>query len=195
MSRPGDYFYKKAKSEGFAARSVFKLEEIDNKHKLIKRGMKVLDFGAAPGSWMQYASRKIGPEGFILGVDLSEIEYGFPNGKTVIMDLFELKVTEEPLKDKIPFDFFQSDAMVKTSGVPEMDCARSIALVEYSLHLARQGGLKNGGNFLAKVFEGSGFQEFIKDMRTSFEKVAFLRPKAIRSNSREVYVLGLNFKK
>jgi 23S rRNA (uridine2552-2'-O)-methyltransferase len=79
--------------------------------------------------------------------------------------------------------------------VPEMDCARSIALVEYSLHLARQGGLKNGGNFLAKVFEGSGFQEFIKDMRTSFEKVAFLRPKAIRSNSREVYVLGLNFKK
>jgi 23S rRNA (uridine2552-2'-O)-methyltransferase len=194
MARPGDHFYKKAKEKGFAARSVFKLEEIDQKHPLYRRGMKVLDFGAAPGSWMQYASKKIGPEGLILGVDLAEIEYGFTNGKTFVMDLFDLKVDAEPLKDHVPFDLFQSDAMSKTTGVPEIDCARSIGLVEYSLYLARKGGLKAGGSLLAKVFEGPGFQEFIADFKTSFQKVAYHRPKATRSTSREVYVLGLGFK-
>jgi 23S rRNA (uridine2552-2'-O)-methyltransferase len=194
MKRPGDFFYKKAKDQGFAARSIFKLEEIDKKHQFYKPGMKVLDLGAAPGSWMQYASKKIGPKGFILGVDLSEINIKFLNGRAVMGSIFDLKVNEEPLKSHLPFDFFQSDVMTKTTGVPEVDCARSIALVEYALFLAREGALREGGNFVAKVFEGPGFQEFINEMKKYFQKLQFHRPKATRTQSREVYVVGTNFK-
>jgi len=189
----GDHFYKKAKETGFAARSVFKLEEIDQKHALYRNGGKVLDLGCSPGSWMQYAASKVGPEGRVLGVDLAEITVGAPNSIFHQMDIFDLRIDEDPIKDLVPFDFVQSDAMTKTTGIPAVDCAASIGLVEYALYLSGKGALRPGGRLLAKVFEGPGYQEFLKDFRKAFKKTEIVKPKATRTRSREVYLLGLGF--
>lgn len=191
--RQGDHYYKKAKDAGFAARSVFKLEEIDKKHALYAPGYKVLDLGCAPGSWLQYCSQQVGPEGVVVGVDLSEVTLGGPNVKLFEMDIFDLRCDEKPLEPHCPFDFIQSDAMTKTTGIPDVDCARSIGLVEFAVYLAENGALKKGGSLLAKVFEGPGYQEFLKDFRTKFSKVHIHKPKATRARSREIYLLGLGF--
>ena len=134
---PKDAGYQEAKKRGFVARSALKLEEIDRKHKLYRKSMKILDLGCAPGSWIQYASPKIGPAGRILGVDIAEVRVDVPNAKVVKADIFDLRVDKFPLETLAPFDLIQSDAMSKTTGIAESDCARSIALVEFAVHLAR----------------------------------------------------------
>lgn len=193
-----DRYFKAAKDQGFVARSAFKLEEIDRRWKFFKTGDWILDLGCAPGSWLQYAAKKIGPTGKALGIDLDPVRVNLPGVTTWQGDLREL--TEDSgklllfLGEHKQFDVIQSDAMSKTTGVAETDCARSIDLVMVGINIAKQGLLKKGGKFVAKVFEGPGFQEFVKDFRVLFDKTDFSKPEAVRKGSREVYVIGLGFK-
>lgn len=191
---PKDEYYHKAKKEGFVARSIFKLEEIDAKFKLLHKNMKVLDLGCAPGSWMQYSARKVGAGGFVVGIDIAPVRVEMPQVSFHLGDLFEVTGDEDYLKAHAPFDIIQSDVMAKTSGVPDADCARSLNLVEKGFSLATKGLLKPGGAFVAKVFEGPGFTEFYTNFKKHFKKAGVQRPKAIRQGSREVYIVGIDFK-
>ncbi len=191
---PKDEYYHKAKKEGFVARSIFKLEEIDAKFKLLHKNMKVLDLGCAPGSWMQYAARKVGTTGRVVGIDIAPVRVEMPQASFHLCDLFELSGDEDYLTESTPFDMIQSDVMSKTSGVPDADCARSLNLVEKGFSLALKGLLKVEGSFVAKVFEGPGFTEFYTEFKKHFKKAAVQRPKAIRQGSREVYIVGTGFK-
>lgn len=191
---PKDEYYHKAKKEGFVARSIFKLEEIDAKYKMLQKNMKVFDLGCAPGSWMQYAARKVGPGGRVVGIDIAPVRVEHPQISFHQADLFEVTGQEPYLQEVGPFDMFQSDVMSKTSGVPDADCARSLNLVEKGFSLATGGLLKVGGIFVAKVFEGPGFTEFYTNFKRHFAKAAVQRPKAIRQGSRELYVVGMGFK-
>ncbi len=191
---PQDTHYKVARKRGFVARSALKLEEIDKKFRLFKKGMRVLDMGCAPGSWIQYASPRVGPTGLIVGVDLDEVRVDFKNVQTFVGNLYELNETSPIIKDLFPFDLIQSDAMTKTTGIADTDCARSIALVEHSVMLAGRGLLRKGGSFVAKVFEGPGFTPFYVSFKPLFKKTSVVHPEATRSGSREVYVVGLDFK-
>ena len=192
--KPQDEYYKIAQKDGFVARSALKLQSIDERWKIYKRGIKVLDLGCAPGSWLQYASKKVGKKGHLVGIDIEEVRVDLPNVETHILSLYDLKPGAAPLKEFVPFDVMQSDAMVKTIGVADSDVARSIALVEASLKLAEEGALRYGGTFIAKVFDGPGFTEFYSEFKKKFRKQYVAKPKAVRKGSREVYLVGLEFK-
>ncbi len=189
-----DAKFFEAKKRGFVARSALKLEELDQKHRILKPGLRVLDLGCAPGSWLQYAARRVGVQGQIVGVDIEEVRVSLPQVKTFVADLMSLSVDDERIHPWVPFDVFQSDAMVKTSGIAEADCAKSIALVERALFFAERGWLKPGGAFLAKVFEGPGFTPFYVAFKKMFAGCSVNKPQAIRSGSREVYILGQSFR-
>jgi 23S rRNA (uridine2552-2'-O)-methyltransferase len=190
---PKDAYFKAAKKEGFVARSAFKLEEMDKRWRFFKPGMTVLDLGCAPGSWLQYTSRKVGVKGRLLGFDIEPVRVNLPNVRTEVADLTKLKPADSRIAEFAPFDFVQSDAMVKTVGISDSDCARSVALVECALALAVS-VLKPGGGFVAKVFEGPGFTEFYVQFKRKFDKTFVSKPEAVREGSREVYVVGLGFK-
>lgn len=201
--KPQDKFYEEAKAKGFVARSALKLEEIDLRWKIFKKGQRVLDLGCAPGSWLQYASGRVGKKGKLLGIDIEEVRVSLPNTQTEVMSLYDLSAEAEPLAswlEESSFDVLQSDAMVKTIGISDSDVARSIALVESSLALAEsrhENGnsvLRYGGTFIAKVFEGPGFTEFYTDFKKKFSKQYVAKPKAIRKGSREVYIVGIGYK-
>ena len=137
---PRDHYFKKAKEQNFVARSVFKLEEIDQKLRIIHPNQKILDLGASPGSWSQYCSKKIGPAGRILGVDLTEIKLKLNNAIFIQADLYDLNLQnvfdQHGFKD--PFDVVLSDMAPKTTGIRMTDQARSFALCELALNTARQ---------------------------------------------------------
>jgi 23S rRNA (uridine2552-2'-O)-methyltransferase len=192
---PQDTFYKEAKKRGFVARSALKLEELDRRFRFYKSGMKVLDIGCAPGSWLQYASSQVGAKGKLLGFDIAPVRVDLANVQTFVGDVNELSIKSEVFAEWGAFDVIQSDAMVKTSGIAESDCARSIALVEESLRLAKEGLLVKGGTFVAKVFEGPGFTEFYVAVKRIFSKTSVIRPEATRKGSREVYIVCLDFKR
>jgi 23S rRNA (uridine2552-2'-O)-methyltransferase len=192
--RVKDDYFNKAKKEGFVARSAFKLEEMDKRWKFFKPGMKILDLGCAPGSWLQYASNKVGGKGRLVGVDIDPVRINLPNVETHVISLYDVSLETPYIKELAPFDMIQSDAMVKTVGIPESDVARSIALVEASVKLAESGVLKVGGTFVAKVFEGPGFTDFYVDFKRKFKRNYVSKPEAVRQGSREVYIVGLEYK-
>lgn len=185
-----DAYTQQAHKEGFVARSVFKLQEIDKKIQLYQKGLKILDLGSSPGSWMQYASTKVGPTGIVVGLDLDEVRVTAPNMKFFIQDMTEISEVVEKTNEWAPFDIIQSDAMVKTSGIVDSDCAKSIQIVESGILLAQSELLKSGGIFLAKIFEGPGFNPFWNEFRMTFKGSKVFRPEAIRKGSREIYILG-----
>ncbi len=190
-----DYFYHKAKEDNFAARSIYKLEEIDQKFKLIKPGMVVLDLGAAPGSWSQYLSQKVGLSGKVLGVDLIQVELTLPNATFIHADLRDLNL-ETIFKENgftPPFDGVFSDMAPKTTGIRITDQARSTELCELALSIAEQ-FLKPGGNFVVKFFHSDDFQLLKKKMDQVFKKVEVLRPKSTRKESKEIFMIGIHRK-
>ena len=186
-----DAYTKKAHEEGFVARSVFKLQEIDKKIKFYERGQKILDLGSSPGSWLQFASQKVGSAGVVVGLDIVSIRMNAQNIQFFIQDITDHEGVKAQVSEWAPFDILQSDAMVKTSGIKESDCARSIQLVESAIALAQGGLLKSGGKFLAKIFEGPGFNEFWNEFRKVFKASKVFRPEAIREGSREIYIMGI----
>ena len=170
------------------ARSVFKLEEIDSRHHLLRSGDRVLDLGCRPGSWLQYAGRIVGPGGALVGIDRQPLDAAIPGARIVVGDVFE--VTPETLRGELPaFDVVLSDMAPDTSGIRSMDQARSESLFERALEIALV-TLTPGGSFVGKLFQGPAFQELIRRCRAEFVSVATQKPKSSRPESIEVYVIG-----
>ncbi len=187
-----DAFHQRAKREGFAARSIYKLEEIDAKHRVLKPGARVLDLGCRPGSWLQYAAKVVGPRGTLVGLDRAPLDVVIPGARIEIGDVF--KVPIEQLKGNLGgFDVVLSDMAPDTSGIRQMDQARSEGLFEAALAIAEQ-VLSPGGNFVGKLFQGPAFQDLVKRCRAGFDKVAMVKPKGTRQESIEQYVVALGRK-
>ncbi len=192
-SRP-DFYTQKAKKEGYMARSVYKLEEIQNKTRLIKPGDTVLDVGASPGSWTQYVLRLLKGKGKVVGADLKPLGNFKAKGDLSFIqgDVFSEDITEQ-LKAHGPFDVIISDAAPSTSGNRLMDTRRSYDLVERIFEFSLK-WLKPGGNFTVKVFQGGDEQEIFDRMKEEFDQVKRLKPKAVRKESFETYFIGLGRK-
>ena len=189
MKKIKDYYFHKAKKDGYAARSVYKIEEIDKKYRIIRTGYKVLDLGCSPGSWLQYASIKVGNSGHVLGVDLQPVKISLPSHVKVIQaDIFE--VTDENLKIKGgKADVILSDMAPKTSGIRTTDVHRSFELNKKVLYLAND-ILCPGGSLLVKAFQGKLFDELCYEFKKMFTDVKLCKPKSSRSESVEIIILG-----
>lgn len=195
MKQYRDHYFKRAKAENYPARSVYKLQELNAKFALLKPGMKVLDLGAAPGSWTLFAAQKVGAQGFVLALDIQTTEQEFPpNVRFLVHDAFEdspeLLSLMEPL---LPFDFVMSDMAPKTTGHKFTDQARSLELCERARDVALR-RLKPGGDFVAKIFEGPESKAFQDSLRPHFENVKVFKPKSSRAESKETFILGLGFR-
>jgi 23S rRNA (uridine2552-2'-O)-methyltransferase len=193
---PRDRYFKKAKEEGFAARSVFKLEEIDKKYKIFKSSSQtVLDLGASPGSWSQYASKMVGAKGRVLGVDLSPVTVKLPNAVFIQADLRDLNLEEIFQEHGFhpPFDIVMSDMAPKTTGIRMTDQARSMELCELALDVARR-FLKKDGHFVCKLFHSDDFAKLREEIKKSFAKCEVMKPDSTRKISKEIFLIGLNKK-
>ena len=182
-----------AKAQGFPARSVFKLEEIDRRVKLFRGGQKVLDLGAAPGSWSLYASQKVGASGRVLAMDLQEIRQAFPpNVKVSQGDALTLE--NAALAEFGPYDVVLSDMAPSTSGSRVRDQAYSFELCVRALDVALALG-KPGSHFVAKIFMSGDFQAARKIAGDRYERSQVIRPEGTRAQSTEVFIVGLGLKK
>lgn len=192
---PRDHYFKKAKQENFAARSVFKLEEIDKKFKLFKPGQMVLDLGASPGSWSQYSSKMVGDKGRVLGVDLSPVTVNLKNAVFIQADLRDLNL-EEIFKEHgfvPPFDLVLSDMAPKTTGIRMTDQARSMELCELALDISRR-FLKKDGHFVCKLFHSDDFTKLRDEIKKSFQKFEAVKPDSTRKISKEIFLVGIGKK-
>jgi 23S rRNA (uridine2552-2'-O)-methyltransferase len=179
-----DTYYRQAKKEGFAARSIYKLEEIDDEMHLFKAHDRVLDLGTAPGSWMQYVDKRAKSA---VGIDLLPVKVAFSAKVTILQgDAFETK-----LEDMGPFDVVLSDMAPNTTGIRSVDQARSLALCERALEVAER-SLKKGGRFCVKILEGGEIKQYVDHCKRVFETVKIKRPKSTREGSTETYIIGLN---
>jgi 23S rRNA (uridine2552-2'-O)-methyltransferase len=183
---------KAAKAQGFPARSVFKLEEIDRRVRLLRGGQKVLDLGAAPGSWSLYASQKVGPSGRVFAIDLQDIRQAFaPNVKVLQGDALTLE--NASLSEFAPYDVVLSDMAPNTSGSKIRDHAYSFELCMRALDVAYALG-KPGSHFVAKIFMSEDFQAARKVAGERYEKCQVIRPEGTRRESSEVFIVGLGLK-
>jgi 23S rRNA (uridine2552-2'-O)-methyltransferase len=187
-----DPFVQRARREGWRSRAVFKLEEIDRREKLLRPGMVCVDLGAAPGGWSQYVSGKLSGRARIVATDLLPMD-ALPDVEFLQGDFREDEVFERLLEAVGEFgaDLVMSDMAPNITGTKVVDQPRSMYLAELALDMARR-ILKPGGNFVCKVFQGEGFDEFVRDARNSFERVRVIKPEASRSASREVYLVARN---
>lgn len=191
-----DFYYRKAKSEGYRSRAAFKLKQIIEKFKIIREGDVVVDLGAAPGGWLQVARKSVGKRGFVLGVDICEIEkLPWKNVKTARLDVTAPNITDE-IQKILPrkADVLLSDLSPKVTGIWELDHARQIFLSEKALEIALK-ILRERGNAVIKVFQGEMMKEFIDKVETSFKKVRLFKPPASRKGSAEIYVIGFSLKR
>ena len=188
-----DRFFRQAKAEGFRARSVYKLREIAEKHRLLTPGARVLDLGAAPGSWSQLAATLVGPRGRVVAVDLQPIA-ALPGVQTLVGDV-RLEETRERAKAALggPADVVLSDVAPQTSGIALTDHVRSIELATAALEVAVH-TLRAGGAFVVKVFRGPDFDEYLKSVRQRFSQVKVVVPEATRKESREAFIVGLGYR-
>jgi 23S rRNA (uridine2552-2'-O)-methyltransferase len=186
-----DEYVKRAQRDGYRARAAYKLIEIDDKDHLIKPGMTIVDLGSTPGSWSQVAVQRLKGQGKIIALDILEMQ-GI-GGVDFIQGDFREQAVLEQLEHKLDgklVDLVIADMAPNISGISSVDQANAAYLTELALEFSLK-WLKPGGNFLVKVFVGSGFDEIIRNMRQGFEKVATRKPKASRDRSSEVYLLGL----
>ena len=185
-----DHYTRQAQKDNFAARSVYKLQEIQKKYRILKRGARVLDLGCAPGSWLQFAAQTTGPQGRLVGIDLTPVTIGLPDHVTVITgDVSDLEGHLAEL-GQTRFDAVLSDMAPATTGNRHVDEARSIGLCEAALDIAEK-TLVPGGSFVCKIFQGSDFKVFTDAVKRRFDRQAAFRPQSTRKASREVYVIGL----
>lgn len=189
-----DEFVKRAQKEGYRARAAYKLTEIDDKDKLIKPGMTIVDLGSTPGSWCQVAVQRLKGQGKIIALDILEMQ---PiAGVEFIQGDFREESVLTQLESKLnnkPVDLVIADMAPNISGISDVDQAGAMYLTELALAFSQQ-WLKPNGNFLVKVFIGAGFDDMVKVMRQQFIKVVTRKPKASRDRSSEVYLLGLGKK-
>jgi 23S rRNA (uridine2552-2'-O)-methyltransferase len=192
--RKKDHFHRLAKARGYRSRAAFKLQQIAKRYHPLRRGDSVLDLGAAPGGWLQTAHQIVGNHGFLLGVDKDHIgDLPFENVKTIVADISDRNVLSTILAsgpDK--YDMVLSDLAPNVSGIWEVDHARQIDLARCALRIACS-VLRPSGNLLVKVFQGSEINDFRNEMRTRFRFLRIVKPPASRSESAELYFLGLDF--
>ena len=198
MRKVQDYYFKKAKKENYPARSVYKLEEAQKKYRFLQTGNGVLDLGCQPGSWSIYAARIVGPAGLVVGVDLQEgKKISIAKAAEIVWfcdDIMADYIVEKIQKIRKDFRTILSDIAPRTSGNKWVDQQQSLNLARRVLDLAGE-LLESGGNIYVKVFEGEDFREFVDSVRKSFKTVKIVKPKSSRSESREVFVLGMGYLK
>ena len=188
-----DHYTRQAKKDNFAARSVYKLQEIQKKYRILKRGTRVLDLGCAPGSWLQFAAQTAGSDGRLVGIDLTPVTIVLPDHVTVITgDVADLEGHLTQL-GQTRFDTVLSDMAPATTGNRHVDEARSMGLCEAALDIAEK-TLVPGGDFVCKIFQGSDFKAFTDAVKSRFDRQAAFRPQSTRKASREVYVIGIRKK-
>lgn len=187
---PNDAWSRKAAKEGFRARSVYKLMELDERFHLLKAGQTVLDLAAAPGSWLQYVSRRIGPKGLAVGIDLTPIAPVADNVRTLTGDMRETETIDSLLHaENLPaVDLVLSDIAPSTSGIKDVDQWRSIELNQAVLAIAER-WLKPQGRCVLKVFRGADFDAFLREVKAQWRDVKMTSPRASRDRSREVYLV------
>jgi len=189
-----DHYSQRARREGYRARSVYKLEELQRRFGVLERGMRVLDVGAAPGSWTQFALKVIGDRGSVVAVDRSELAAleGLENVETIVGDLFDEAVVERMVGSG-PYDALVSDAAPNTSGTRSLDTSRSAALVEHVLALCPR-LLAPGANLVAKLFQGGEERALLEEVRHLFTTARLIKPKASRDESFETFLVGQGFR-
>jgi 23S rRNA (uridine2552-2'-O)-methyltransferase len=189
-----DPFVKQAQIDGYRSRSAYKLIELNEKDRLIRPNMRILDLGSAPGGWSQVAGRLVGRKGRVLATDI------LPMDPVVNVDFIQGDFTDDKVIEELlawlgegKFDLIISDIAPNLSGIDSADQAGSMYLLELALDTVRK-TLAPGAAFAAKMFQGSGSDEFMKELRKSFEKVLIRKPAASRKESREVYIVAKGFK-
>jgi 23S rRNA (uridine2552-2'-O)-methyltransferase len=187
-----DHYVHEARRLGYRSRAVFKLKEIDEREHLLKPGITVVDLGAAPGGWSQFARPLLGPKGRLVALDILPME-PLPGVEFICGDFREDGVLAqlEGLTAERPVDLVLSDMSPNLSGIEVADQASGVHLAELALEFAAK-HLRPGGNFLAKLFQGDGFDGYLKELRGHFESVQIRKPKASRPRSREVYLVARN---
>ncbi|MFW6054577.1 MAG: SAM-dependent methyltransferase [Thermodesulfobacteriota bacterium] len=195
MKKYRDHYFQKAKQDHYPARSVYKLQEIDRKFFLFRPGQRVLDLGAAPGSWALYAAKRVGHSGRVLAVDRQMVDRDWPQQ----VEFYQADVLEPGadllarLEVMAPFDVLVSDLAPKTTGIKLRDQTLSCELARAAFDFCPK-RLAVGGKFAAKVFNGPDVQELLADMRREFAKVRGFKPKSSRQESKESFLLGLGFR-
>ena len=189
--QPQDHYFRRARKEGFLARSVYKLEEIDRRVRLIRPGQRVLDLGCHPGSWLQYCAGVVGKGGLVVGVDTREVSVELPPHVQFLQaDVFELSPVDLHHFSR-EFDVVLSDLAPATTGVRSVDSNRSSMLFQRALSLALD-LLAPGGHFLGKIFQGSGFNAIVQQLKSEFLKVRGIKPRATRKVSKEIYLVAMD---
>ncbi|MBW1912804.1 MAG: RlmE family RNA methyltransferase [Deltaproteobacteria bacterium] len=187
-----DHYTDRAREEKWLARSVYKLEEIDRKHRLIRSSCRLLDLGCYPGSWSQYCIKKVGGTGEVMGVDLKKPDrFSASNFRFIEADILTLDIQWLARKAG-KRDAVISDLAPRTSGIRVADASRSLELTERAFEIALA-VLKRNGHFLCKIFEGEDLKDFRNRSSSHFKQVQLIRPAAVRKRSREVYLLGSGF--
>ena len=194
MRHVSDPYVKQAQKDGYRARSAYKLIELNEKDRLIRAGMRILDLGSAPGGWSQVAGKLVGARGRVLATDILPMD-ALPNVDFIQGDFSEDVIVQQLLDwlGGAKFDLIISDIAPNTTGIDSADAAKSIYLLELALDVARR-TLKSHADFIAKMFQGAGSDQFLKELRTHFGKVMVRKPAASRKESREVYVVAKDFK-
>jgi 23S rRNA (uridine2552-2'-O)-methyltransferase len=195
MSRHlSDPFVKQAQKDGYRSRSAYKLIELNEKDRLIRPGMRIMDLGSAPGGWSQVAGRLVGRKGRVLATDILPMD-PLPNVDFIQGDFTSDAVVQQLLGwlDGGKFDLIISDIAPNITGISSADQASSIYFLELALDTVRQ-TLQPGAIFAAKLFQGSGSDEYLRELRTHFDKVLIRKPAASRKESREVYLVAKGFK-
>ncbi len=189
-----DPYVIQARRDGWRSRAVYKLKQIDDKERLLKPGIVVVDLGSSPGSWSQYVTEKLNARCRVVGVDLLPMD-SLPSVEFVQGDFTEDGVLADVLaavgEDRA--DLVMSDMAPNISGNKSVDQPRSMYLAELALDMAKQ-VLRPGGSFICKLFQGEGFDAFVVDARRAFERVRVIKPKASRAGSREVYLVARNYR-
>lgn len=190
--RRKDYFYKKAKREGYRSRAAYKLQQINERYNVINRDNVVIDLGAAPGGWSQVAKELVGDKGFVLGLDLEEIE-PLKGVEFIRGDITKKDIIENIISILKSADVVISDMSPDISGNYSIDHANSIYLCEKGLEFAER-ILKSNGNFITKIFQGDMFDNYLNDLRKRFKQVRIYAPEARRKRSSEIYIIAKGFK-
>jgi 23S rRNA (uridine2552-2'-O)-methyltransferase len=195
MARPGqkDSYGVRAKEEGYPARSVYKLKEIQDKYQLIRPGQRIVDLGCHPGSWLKFCSQSVGPAGLVLGLDVKEPTIP-PAPNVLFLQADLMTVPDETIKTWAGrAELVLSDLSPKTSGIKWLDHQRSLDLNLRALEIGFLVLIK-GGSAVLKIFDGEGTKNFINKMKDHFEQVQIHKPKSSRSESSEIYLIGQRFK-
>jgi 23S rRNA (uridine2552-2'-O)-methyltransferase len=189
-----DKYANEARRKGYRSRAIFKIEEIQNKDKLLKPGMTVVDLGAAPGGWSQYAAKVVGDDGQVIACDLLPMD---PiSGVSFLQGDFREEAVLDALLERIQpdmVDVVMSDMAPNMAGNLSVDQPRAMYLVELALDMCHQ-TLAPGGSFVVKVFQGEGFDEYVKQVREAFKVVKIRKPDSSRARSREVFIVANGFK-